>query len=672
MCRRGIVHGSLTAAALLAATVSVTPEWPADVTRSPQVVTCAVPVGGTRPPVCGSTELTLEPGQWFVNGSAPDFWSAETLLHVLDDASSAEARFVFERAATVTAKAAFPAGRSPRELVVHFQPATGGPARSTRCPIEDRRVTCVVPLGTLDLAFRAEGHATVYRWDTPVVPAGVDLGAMTFQRGSTISGRVQNPGRDTHVVVASPRDALDAESRLTLQERQAPVDARGRFAIHLAPGRYRVHAHSGNLRSEEREVSVADGREAALLRALILEPPRKLTVTVHPPRDPWQRSWEVRAGQSRAATDEEGNASFELSAGSHPLEVRSGTSTWLTTEVSLDDDDRKLDLVIEEVLLRGTVTIGDEPLPSAWITFIDEKTRVRARGAATGSYGVRLPKNPGDAWKRIEIRTAQVFAVLEDARATRAEDGAFRLDIALPATRLTGAVKTQAGSPADALITIHGADGFFAQLETVGGAFETRGLPSGRYRISATGKAGSTAQDFGLLLEQEADVALQLVQTPHIRGIVVSPFGPVSGATIYAARTGEIPRLVAPLKTDAAGAFDIRLSPGTEDVTVLAHAPGYALRLLRLRPGGKDVQIALMPHGGVLRIDPDPRGFLMHDSAAIPVDLLVYLAEGRMDGEHFEIPIAEEGVYALCPSVVPDGRCRRAFLARHGSASLED
>jgi hypothetical protein len=665
------VYGSLIAAAVLSATVSVTHEWPADVQEPPPVVACAVSVEGAHATVCGSAELNLGAGQWFVTASAPGFWSAETLVHLPEDAPKAEAHFVFERAATVTARATFP-GRSPRELVAHFQAPAGEPSRSTRCPVEGRRVTCIVPLGTLDLAFRAEGYATVFRWDTPVAAAGVDLGLLAFQTGSTLSGRVQNPTRDTRVVAAPPSaNAVQAGAhpRLALHTREASVDARGRFAMHLEPGLYRVHARSGRLRSEERDVDVAEGREAALVRPLILEPPRMLTAIVHPPRDAWNRPWEVRVGERRGTADAEGKASFSLTAGTHQLEVRAGTSTWLTTEVAVDQD-QTIDLVIEEVILRGNVTIGDEPLPSAWLTFIDEKTRVRARGESTGSYGVRLPKNAGESWKRVEIRTDAVFAVLEDVRADPAADGTLRLDIALPATRLTGTVRTGAASPADALVTIHGADGFFSQLETRGGAFETRGLPPGPYQISATGKAGSTARPHEVRLGEEANVSLDLVPSPHLRGIVVSPFGPVAGATIYAARTGEIPRLIAPLKTDAAGAFDIRLSPGTEDVTVLAHAPGYAMRLLRFRAGEEAVQVALMPQGGVLRIDPDPRRFVVHDAAAIPVDLLVYLAEGRMDGRLFEIPMAEEGTYALCPAPVPDSRCKAASLARHGTVTL--
>ena len=663
---------SLIAGAVLSAKVSLSWAFPTDLTERPSITVDATSVESGKT-IHGSGDLELEPGQWFIRASAPGFWAEETLIHVRAD-STTRTYFSFERAATITGRASFESRTLPREAVVHFQRLTLEGSHSARCPIAKGRITCVVPLGTHDLSFRVEGFASVYRWDTEVNASGADLGTLVFRRGSTLSGRVENPADGTQIVVApTPRDAFseDVQPQLSLRATRAPVDRLGRFALHLEPGAYRVRAQAGALRSEERDVLVGDGREAALVRTLVLEPPRQLTIAVHPPLDPWQRAWEVTVGRAHSFTDNSGNATFEVHSGSHDVEVRSGASTWFAAE-TLVEADRTIDAVISDVTLRGNVTIGDEPLGSAWITFVNGAVRVRARAASTGVYGVRLPQNADDTWDRVEIKGGDIAAVLRNVHAEREENGELRLDLTVPATKVTGNVTTRGGTAADALVTIQGSGGFLSQLETSGGAFVIRGLSPDSYQITAAGKAGSTMRPYDLLLDkaEAAQVSLEIAPAPQLRGTVVSPFGSIAGADIFATRTGDTPRLIAPIRTDAAGNFDIRLPVGTEDVTIVAHAPGYALRILRMRVENKAVQIALMPQGGALRLDASNGGFLIHDTAVVPVDLLTYLAPGRMDGRVFEIPIAEEGSYALCRAPIVDDRCERAMLARYGSVTL--
>jgi len=636
--------------------------------EAPRVTIVARDLSGAERTFANANDVALPDGQWFVRATAPGWWSEETFV-----TGDAVPTLVLERASTLHASV----NAEARHATIYFQPSSGGTTRAQRCAIAESRIACDLPAGVHDLKFRIDGYASVYRWNANLSAPKSDLGALTFKKGSTFSGRIEfsdklpeNTRLDvslTPSVEATQNDEVRARANIT--RIVAHPNARGFFAMDVAPGRYVVKATAGVLTSEEREVNVLDGRETSLREPLLLERPRMLTIRVQPPADPWDRPWRVIANKRSAKTNAEGVVTFATAPGMCEIEVHSGESTWHSAQIDLRDDFTH-DVLINETIVRGTVTLGGEPLPSAWITFVAEGSMVRARASDRGTFGARLPHR--ERWNRIEITTARVNATLKDVRVTD------ELTIELPGTSLSGAVVDENGKPADAMVDIlYAKGGLYHQLRAEGGAFELAGLPPGDYTLTAATRERRTESPIVVHVDESADVTLTVVKAPWIEGVVRSAFGTVGSAGMFVTRTGEIPWAVTRYAVQPDGRYGFPLPAGTRDVTMIAGAPGYAFRLLRTPlPESGTFDIALDPNGGTLRLeDIPPLGdtslYLVHNGAALPASLATFLANGYIDGDDLhEITLAEDGAYALCRTPVLDEHCTSGVLPRHGTLTL--
>ncbi|HWS72005.1 MAG TPA: hypothetical protein VN605_07815, partial [Thermoanaerobaculia bacterium] len=248
--------------------------------------------------------MALAPGLWELSLTAPGFWSQPSTIRVASDTTVAT--LTLFPAATLRGEIATTA-KTPRSLTIHFQPTpadspTTLPASSVECPITGKRWTCEVPAGALDLAIRAPGFVSIYRWNQRLTSTEAhDLGALTLRRGASLSGsvsfaeRVAKPPKVTVAVTsqATAPQTLDRKDRDRLMRQTATPNARGFFDLTLAPGAYTIQATAGELISEPRDVRVIDGREAMLRDPLVLEKPRTFALQVTPPLDPLKSPWSV-------------------------------------------------------------------------------------------------------------------------------------------------------------------------------------------------------------------------------------------------------------------------------------------------------------------------------------------------------------------------------------------
>ena len=674
----------LAAAALLApSNVDVHLAWP-DAAPHRNVTIHAHRIdGGAEDADFTSTPIALPAGQWFVTANATGFWSEPRLVTV--GAQPAEVTLDLGPATRLHARVKLPRGARASEMTIHLQTIEPRPrTRSVVCTIAGDRAECDAPAGQQDLAFRIAGYASIFRWNETLSPPRADLGTLAFQRGSTFSGRVEMP-KDTRVeITLTPFAAAIENEPLRIRKGAAQMvthpNARGFFAFNVAPGRYVVRASAGELVSDEEEINVIEGREAVLRDTLRLAPKATLTVSVRPPIDPWNKPWRVSIGRSsnneRTITaSSDGRALFPaLLPGPYIVSVHRGDEdSWAVAQTEVDGD-TALDFSIETTRVRGTVTLGGQPL-AARITFVGERgTRLPVRSKADGSFLTLLPKIAGDRWPRVEVEAAnpRVKRALTDVALSGADSPEATVDIALPSTSLAGMVVDAGGMPQRfALINVTGPGHDFRQIEMSDGAFSMNGAEPGHYQLTAqTREAESEAPvEVDLAEGSTSDVTLVVKPVSRLHGTIRSTFGAVMNAGIFVAPAGVEPPAISLLPVNADGRFDVRLPPHTEEAVVAAAAPGFAFRILRVPVTTSDADIAVDQQGGTLVIDAgDDHPVVMHNGAALSANIVAYLAGARrVDAKSFEIAQAEAGTYSLCSS---GDQCVSGTLARGGRLVL--
>ena len=152
-------------------------------------------------------------------------------------------------------------------------------------------------------------------------------------------------------------------------------------------------------------------------------------------------------------------------------------------------------------------------------------------------------------------------------------------------------------------------------------------------------------------------------------------------------------------RTDPDGRFEVKLPPGTTEVGMTIGAPGYALKLTRLKISSESDEssdantITLDESGGTLMLDLKPPGrtldssatpYLVHDGAIEAVGTLFsWNTEAHATNNGTTVVKAiEPGNYALCllsdpaqlPTLwfgaLPPDRCRKGSVERGETLTL--
>jgi hypothetical protein len=317
----------------------------------------------TLPLAKGGT-MALAPGLWELSPTAPGFWSQPSTVRV---AGTPTATTLTLFPAVTLRGAIDTAAKTPRTLTIHFQPTPSDspsplPASWVECPVSSKRWKCDVPAGVLDLAIRAPGFVSLYRWNQRLTGTeGHDLGTLPLRRGSSLSGSVSFAERivkppKINVAVwqeASLPQTPDRKDRDRLTRQTATPNTRGFFDLTVAPGSYTIQATAGDLISEPREVRVIDGRESMLRDPLVLERPRTFALQVTPPVDPLKKQWSAvlqKLDRNRVVENEVSGTippsgrweKTSLTPGRYLLSIRrTPNDVWFSEEFVLTGDDTR-------------------------------------------------------------------------------------------------------------------------------------------------------------------------------------------------------------------------------------------------------------------------------------------------------------------------------------------
>lgn len=734
MKKRALSCTSFAAAALLAAAAFATSAAAATVTigfQTPGMTSAArgsltvavtarsesgAVAEATLPLAKGGT-IGLAPGLWELAPTVPGFWSQPSTIRVAGDTAATLTLFP---AATIRGTVVS-AEKPPRLLTIYFQPAPAEhaeailPFSSVECPISGKRWTCEVPAGALDLAIRAPGYVSIYRWNEPLShTAPRDLGALTLRRGSTVSGsaffaeRLTNPPKIT-VTLASDATApqtLDRKNRDRLLRQTATPNARGFFALTAAPGIYTIQAAAGELISEPRTVRVLDGREMMLREPLLLERPRVFTLQVVPALDPLKKPWSVllqkmdrnHVVESDVAATIPPSGRWQtasLTPGRYALSIRRTPSdSWHYEEFDLAaDETREINLHLGAV--KGTVTLGGKPLKgTVWFGGEHGQPHVPILTHEDGTFAVLLPLPDDAKWPVVDVtaETPYVHRTVNNVQLQRHEGKPWTVEIDVPSTLLLGEVVDAAGAvKRSAIINVAAADGSEQQILSDDGSFSISGLPAGRTALRAETREDESDGPQEVDVRADDSTTVRLVVKPRsvFDGTVTSTNGPVGSAIISALPLDFRYRNVGRFPVEEDGHFTMPLPPGTTDSHLFVSAPGYAFRMMRAqKPEAGPLLVLLDSQGGSLIVEAPRRDagellpVVLHNGAAMPALTLAWLADGTSgpNGEHgfrATCPLIEEGSYAACwmplaaaGNGVPNGRCVNGLVARGGTLTL--
>jgi hypothetical protein len=353
--------------------------------------------------------------------------------------------------------------------------------------------------------------------------------------------------------------------------------------------------------------------------------------------------------------------------------VSEGGETWAQRPVVIPEISF-LEITLPRTFIRGTLTLGGQPLQADVELHRDGGAAVAARSGRNGKFALFFPESDVESIDRVRIRSEapRIDRVLTGVRTSR-DDEKTILAIDLPATYLSGIVVDTHGRPATpGVVRVESVEERTLHEVPVhdDGSFEMHALPAGRLRLRAYGvKATSNAVDVDVI-ENGRVPNVRLVVHPSLRltGRILSPGGPVPGAFVYAfPQPGGA--VATPIHTTGPdGRFDIGVPAGATEVDVFVSAPSFATQFFRHDlPSAGEVNLLLSQTSGTLLVqagDADQPS-LRHRGAEIGLPLFAYHGATR-DSGGLRIPNLEPGAYAVCRR----GKCVTATVVPYAEARV--
>jgi hypothetical protein len=370
-------------------------------------------------------------------------------------------------------------------------------------------------------------------------------------------------------------------------------------------------------------------------------------------------------------------------------------SYWLNQEIDIHSGVDSVALELPVVEIEGSLSRGGTPLAATvWFGGRSESRRIRFDTDEDGYFHGFLPEE--GSWPvQLFLETTGPLRISLDPVEVRRPKGkrSARVDITIPDTALMGEVVDEAGHPVpDAEVWAHHAEKVRKGEEnrtSTGrdGTFEIRGLPPGLVSVQA--EHGQRVSDWNQvpLEERREATGIRLVVREgfDLLGRILSPSGPVPGAHVMG-----IPSLgragistVAEAVTGPSGEFTLSLPAGTQEISVLVTAPGFARKILKSAvTHDRTLDIPVEPAGGTLRLEtPTVSGsstpLLVHSGVFLPPNLLV----PKKAGGWTILESMEIGEYSLCSGAgavgalrqgqePPRTLCVSGFLAPDGELTL--
>ena len=661
--------------------------------------------------------LNLSSGVWVVRASTPGYWSqgAEVAtqgpadvqlslwpaatLHgeILTAAGEQLPRAVELRLTAAPASSTTPdsRGMTPTAQARAAMPAQSPSHAELLCPIDKGSWSCQGPVGVFDIRIDASGYAPRYQWGMNLqTTASSDLGRTVLRQAASVFGRavrrdgsnppgpclaILRPEIERHGPGESDPSAPMGDGSFSV-----PLNSRGYFqVVGIVPGPHVLDVVCGAA-SGFRELRVQANGETRMDPPLRLEELTldiALTPKLDPAGHPWQLTVDTTAPRYRrvankAAASADGTWQRRgLMTGSYRVSVNSADGTrWLQREFNLGAGSAPLSLQLASVKVAGRVRLSSQPV-RARLVFLNDAAgaAVMLKSDDSGRFQGLLPVRPNiretSSWT-VEARVARPPVSQHLLGVSVPVGGAATkwLDLELPTIAVHGSVVSEDGQPRHGVqVTAENSSGIRTTTSTDdAGNFEIPDLPPGKYTAAADSPEGSSERTpFEVTDGSESDLKLVLTPSMHAAFYVVSSDGPVTNAAVQVWTAPGVPRAFA--RTDQNGRFEVALPPGTTEVGLTIGAPGYALKLTRLKVPSDDDEspdsantITLDDSGGklVLNLQP-PAGsrassgtlYLVHDGA-IQEALTIAGWGGNQAGSSGNGPAVvqaiDPGKYSLC------------------------
>lgn len=588
------------------------------------------------------------------------------------------------QAATVTGEFTGAAAARVREVhaQVYLRSADPLPQPSldnSECTVAQARWACTVPANVaFDLRLDVPGFASSYFWDLALDDPSRDLGSADLVPGASIAGWIADPAtkplanaRVTLYPMAS-RHVRPEQSAATL--RTVRSGRRGFFHFSGLPaGGYRLVSEApGMAAAVVSEVTPRAGEAVTLPMPVRHSRAGELSVTLVPPVDRKGQEWTVQLTEGaplypgrqpavvmKRATPQGRWSAAGLRPAAYTLRVfdRAGAVVRRAEVEVLDGGPSELQVAIPQIVVRGALRAADAPL-RAEIDFSteagqhatassDDDGRFEAVLPAPGSWKTTVKYQAGKSTGRV---VADPIHVPDDL----AEGAAHEVTIDLPGGRVHGVVTARDGRKGPAVVHAWRGNVIAAQQRTdeVGG-FDFIGLKPGTYRLDAQSAHGSTPEPLAVDVGEHESREITLWTEPYRRlhGRIATPDGRwASGAVIQLSHDGVWwERLVA----DARGFFERDLPRSVKSVQLIVLTYDFPARILAAPLTDEPLQITLPRHGGTLRFRTS--AVIFGRGVTAPVNVFKFESTAPFSGQ---IRL-EAGIYTLCPTSVPDDRCRR-------------
>ncbi|HET7436713.1 MAG TPA: carboxypeptidase-like regulatory domain-containing protein, partial [Thermoanaerobaculia bacterium] len=666
-----------------------------------QSVVCNVP---------GDCTLDLDARVWIVRAADPAHYAAPQSVTVTD---TADAAATMEIVPTTPVKGRWTlTGNDARQVSMLFRSAAlQGAAREdlVTCSSDEQQWTCNVPRGEWDLRFGVRGYAAHYFPHTRITAQPLDLGTLTMAEGASLVGRVDSRLRSSSAAVMvslTPMGAADPSG--THASANTKADARGFFQFSgLAPGEYLVEARTGAYHSEARRAVIVPLREATLREPLVIAAPARITIAVTGADASEQWSAElvrsIDGAHNRVESLGEqpvvdGRAAFSANPGSYAVRLRDANgSIWTSRDVVVQSDEVQIAIPIDRKTVTGSLRLGDAGVAAKLTIRGASDATIQTASGDDGTFRITLPRGIEDNLTIvIDSPLLNLKRTITNARIARDADGAARLDVRLPLTRLAGRVIDGDDHPQpNSLVTVFGPGGAETiQLTTErDGEFVLNGLAPGDYQLRAESDALIASDMAHVTVSEDGDearVVLTVKEEHEMSGVVFSGHGAVPGARVWPSSTDRPTNVTFPRNADVNGRFAFVLPNGSSECDFQVDAPGFAGRLFHRRvTPGEPVVIRVDQNGGMLRLRVPSaliagrvHARLLHDGAVAPATLPS--RSGRVvagdDGMTLIEGLMEPGSYALCISDGADLDALRAgqkpscvggFLAPFGQLELQ-
>jgi hypothetical protein len=629
--------------------------------------------------VPAANELTLGEGVWELRLVGHTAWGPRVYVRNGDSVSMPVWPAVRFRA-VANGVTALNAAFKP----LHSTGATG----ETSCDKDGMWWICAIPPGHYDLRFSSPGWAPEYRFDVTVpFPAEMPL---RFVAGASLAGRLGS-ARGAKISLEDVDLSLIPAGGTAHGERYTTKStARGFFQFTgLPPGEYSLSARRKGLTAPVQSVTIVAGMAAELSAPLLLDRPKRLTVTLVPSLDPDLKPWRVSlwsfgmgpqrplTAVSESAATPNGDWTLNgLIAGDYRVYVsRANGQMWVAEDASIVDADVAVPLTVFGERVTGMITLGDRPL-AAKLSFGGEGG-LTLESNEEGRFEGEIPPDDGDE------RTIHVDAgpldVIRTVRAKleRSGSGERHITIRLPATALVGRVVLADGSPeSGAIVTVNRSGQIHQTFSKDDGSFQLTGIDAGEYRITArAGDRRSEPATVGLTSDAPAEVELVLKSDVIVRGRFGNGQMPVVAAGIYAIpRDTQWAPFMPQAMTTERGRFQLELPPRTTLYDLVAVHPAFDIVLTRLTAHPESVrQIVATQMGGTLVVhSQSPADLLLrHGGGECWLSWLARLpgAGGAVESARIVLPRLEPGDYSVCSA--KSNECARGYLPTHGTLTLK-